>query len=126
MKRKRYVITASAFDKKGKLLSVGQNEYNRSHPLFKHFAVLAGESEEKIYKHAEFSACLAAGNKAIYSVFVQRYDSFGNPANAEPCRACKLLLKHFGVTKVRYTTKEGIKEVLVSSWTRKEMNHDRI
>jgi deoxycytidylate deaminase len=110
--RKKYYITATAFDKKGRVISTGVNEYNRSHPLFKAMSVLAGESEEKIYKHAEFSACIAAGRKEIYSLLVQRHHNNGEPANAEPCRTCKLVLKYFGVKKVLYTHEEGLKEFI--------------
>ena len=111
MTRKRYNITATAFDKKGRVLSTGKNEYNRSHPLYKHFAILAGESGQKIYKHAEFSACISAGKKEIYSILVQRHHSNGDPANAEPCKTCKIMLKSFGVKKVIFTHEDGIKEI---------------
>ena len=112
MTRKRYQITATAFDRKGRILSTQQNDYRRSHPLFKFFAIMAGESEEKIYKHAEFAACISAGKKDIHTVLVQRFHSNGDPANAEPCKTCKLVLKNFGVKKVYYTTSEGIKEYI--------------
>lgn len=111
--RKRYFITATCFDKKGKVISTGVNEYRRSHPLYKAFAVMSGASEEKIYKHAEFSACIAAGRKEIHSILVQRHHSDGSPANAEPCDTCKLMLRHFGVKKVIYTHEEGMKEIIL-------------
>lgn len=111
MTRKKYHITATAFDKKGRVISTGINEYNRSHPLFKHLSLLAGESEEKIYKHAEFSACIAAGRKEIHTLLVQRHHNNGEPANAEPCKTCKLVLKYFGVKKVIFTHEDGLKEM---------------
>lgn len=108
--RKQYHITATCFDKKGRVISTGVNEYQRSHPLFKHFAVISGESEEKIYKHAEFSACIAAGKKEIHSILVQRHSNDGTPANAAPCKICQNMLKAFGVKKVIYTHEQGMKE----------------
>lgn len=79
----------------------------------KHFAVLAGESPEKCWKHAELSAVLLSGDKTIDSILVQRYDSYGKPKIAKPCKTCQTMLKSFGVRTVRYTSEEGIKEQLV-------------
>lgn len=111
-RRKRYQITATCYDKRGRVISTGVNLYNKSHPLYKHFAVLAGESEEKIWQHAEFSACIAAGKKEIHSIFVERYHKDGSMANAEPCKTCKLMLKAFDVKTIRYTHDDGMKEII--------------
>lgn len=106
MTRKRFTITATAFDKKGNIIGAGTNSYQKSHPLMKHFAVLAGESTDKIYIHAELAAVLAAGKQQVHKLFVQRYLSNGEPAHAEPCPTCKAMLKAFGVTLIEYTTNE--------------------
>ena len=110
MSRKRYQLVATCFDKRGRPLGSGVNEYNRSHPLMQEFAVKAGESEEKIYRHAELNAVLASGRREIHSILVQRFQHNGDPANAMPCPTCQAMLKAFGVRMVRYTTEEGIKE----------------
>lgn len=110
MTRKRYEIVATCLDRKGRVLGTGVNDYNRSHPLAKHFAVVAGESEQKDKVHAELAAVLASGRKNIYSIFVQRFHNDGRLALAAPCPTCKAMLKGFGVKIVRYTTEEGIKE----------------
>lgn len=110
MKRKRYELIATAFDRKGRILGAGVNEYHRSHPLMKIYAEKAGESSCKIYKHAELSAVLSAGNKKVHSLLVQRFNNDGSPALAMPCPTCQAMLKDFGVKLVKYTTKEGIKE----------------
>lgn len=108
--RKRYTLVATCFDKKGRVLGAGINEYDRSHPLMQEFAIKAGESEEKIYRHAEFNAVLASGRKDIHSILVQRFSKDGNMANAMPCPTCQQMLKSFGVKLVRYTHDDGIKE----------------
>lgn len=110
MSRKRYVITASCFDKKGRHLSTGVNDYKKSHPLMKHFAVLAGESHEKHFQPAELSACLQARGREIDSILVQRFDSQGRMKMAMPCPTCRKMLEAFGVKIVRYTTENGVKE----------------
>lgn len=110
MKRKRYDLVATCFDKRKRVISSGANQYNKSHPLMKHFAELSGESDEKIYLHAELAALLAARGKEVDSVLVQRFDSEGSPRLAKPCKTCQTMLKAFGVRLVRYTTEEGVQE----------------
>lgn len=108
--RKRYTIVATCFDRKGRVLGAGTNNYNKSHPLMLHFAKLARESDEKIYQHAELNAVLQSGRKDIHSILVQRFHDNGDMAVAKPCPTCQAMLKGFGVKLVRYTTDEGIKE----------------
>lgn len=113
MKRKRYEIVATAFDRKGKVIGTGVNEYWRSHPMMKLYAEKAGESSCKIFKHAELSAVLSAGNKEIHSLLVQRFKNNGEPALAMPCPTCQAMIKDLDIKFVRYTTEEGIKEYYV-------------
>lgn len=108
--RRRYTLVATCFDRKGKVIGTGTNEYNRSHPLMQEFALKAGESEEKIYRHAELNAVLASGRKEIDSILVQRFHLNGDMANAMPCPTCQKMLKAFGIRVVKYTHPEGIKE----------------
>jgi deoxycytidylate deaminase len=108
--RKRYTIIATCFDRKGRVLGSGTNNYNKSHPLMQHFAVKAGESNDKIYVHAELAAVLQSGRKDIHSILVQRFHENGDMAVAKPCPTCQAMLKGFGVKLVRYTSEEGIQE----------------
>lgn len=73
----------------------------------KYHAILAGESESKIYRHAELSAVLDAGQREVHSIFVQRLDASGNPVNARPCKTCQSILKSFGVKVANFTTETG-------------------
>jgi deoxycytidylate deaminase len=114
MNHKKHHLIARCYDKRGRLISTGENEYRKSHPLFKHFAIQAGESEEKIYKHAEFSAIITAGKKIVDTINVERFHKNGQSANAEPCKTCKLMLSAFGVRRVIYTHEDGLKELYVN------------
>lgn len=73
------------------------------------YAMKAGESELKIFMHAELSAILASGNKEIHRIFVQRFDNSGEYALAMPCKTCQAIIKDFGIKVVEYTSPEGIK-----------------
>jgi deoxycytidylate deaminase len=113
MTRKRYEIIATVFDKRGRVIGNGVNQYSKSHPLFKKFAIEAGESPEKIYIHAEFAACISAGKKEIHSILIQRFHNNGEMANAFPCKTCQTMLKAFGVKIIRYTSDSGIQEIKI-------------
>lgn len=106
--RKKFHLTCTAFDRKGKILSHGENQYNKSHPLAKHFSVKAGESELKHCIHAELSAILRAGDKQIDSLFVQRFASDGTYALAMPCKSCQAAIKAYGIRLVRFTSNQGV------------------
>ena len=110
MTRKRYEIIASTFDKRGRVIASGKNDYSKSHPLMQHFSKIEGEHPDKVYKHAELVAVLKSRGQDIHSILVQRFDSEGNPKLAMPCKTCKAMLKAFGIQKILYTTEEGIKE----------------
>lgn len=104
----RQTIVATCFDRKGRVLGTGVNDYYRSHPLQKYFSIKAGLSADRIYIHAELAAVLASGKKRIHSIFVQRFGKRGDMLNAKPCKSCMLMLKFFDVKIVRYTHHLGI------------------
>ena len=90
-------------------MATAVNDYSKSHTLMKHFSQKAGESSDKIWLHAEVAALLKCKDKEVHSILVQRYDAFGNPKLARPCKTCQEAIKAFGVKEVRYTTEEGVK-----------------
>ena len=98
---RKYDITALAYDKKGRLLSVGRNSYVKTHPLQAKFSKEA-KKPHAVYLHAELSALLKA-RQQVHKLVVLRYDKQGNPALAAPCAACQLAIKSFGVKYVEHT-----------------------
>lgn len=113
MTRKRYEIISTTFDKRGRPIATGVNDYKKSNPLMKTFAKLAGESDQKIWVHSEMNAVLKSKHRDIDSILVQRFDSYGNAKLAKPCKTCTQMLKAFGIRVVRYSSEDGIKEELV-------------
>lgn len=99
--KKRHLLTATVFNKQGKVIGQATNNYTKSHPLQAHFAKLAGENH-RIYLHAEIAALLKCGLKRPYEIYVSRQTKDG-PGNAAPCPVCRLALEHFGVKKIGYT-----------------------
>lgn len=111
--RKKFVLTATTFCPKGRVIAHAQNQVTKTHPLQKHFAIKAGESELKCVTHAEIGAILKSRGKQIDSILVQRFAANGAPALAMPCKSCQEAIKAFGIRLVRYTTVTGVKTYFV-------------
>lgn len=112
MSRKKYLILAKAYDRKGNLLSTAQNMYKKSHPLQKYFAEKVGLPEKQCL-HAEILALVRCRDKKVYSMTVERYAANGSPALAKPCPVCAEAIRAYGVSVVHYTTSSGfVKEIL--------------
>jgi hypothetical protein len=101
VKRKRPVLTALAYDKRGRLLSVGRNSYVKTHPLQAHYSRKAGKPDA-IYLHAELAALLKA-KEPVHKLVVTRFGRKGQPLLAKPCAACQLAIEEFGVKHVEHT-----------------------
>jgi tRNA(Arg) A34 adenosine deaminase TadA len=99
----KHSLTAIIYDKKGKVLSVGQNSYIKTHPLMARYASKVGEPA-RIYLHAEIHAITKCKDlKRAYSIFVSRYNKQGQPVNAQPCRICQEALLKVGIKEIIHT-----------------------
>lgn len=98
----KLLITATVYDKKGRVLSSGINSYVKSHPKQQHFANRAG-IPEKSYLHAEVAAIVKLRHGVAHKIKVERYGKSGQPLNAEPCPVCKLAIEEAGIKFVEYT-----------------------
>src|SRR6187431_674251 len=98
----KHHIKATCYDKRGRVISTAVNDYRKSHPIQKHFAIKAG-NPEAVYLHAEIAALLRCGDRPPYRIEVERYKKDGSPGLAQPCAACMLALKHWGVNRITFT-----------------------
>lgn len=100
---KKFSMTAIIYDKRGRVLSVGNNSYVKTHPLQAEYARRAGEPE-KVYLHAEIHAITRCGclDKA-HKIVIFRYKEDGSPANARPCRICQSAIKASGIKYLEHT-----------------------
>jgi len=100
---KRYDIVATVFDKRGRVLGVGKNSYERTHPRQSKLAERVG-LPHKIYLHSEISALIKALKRGIpHKIKIERYDASGRPKLAKPCPICDLAIKEAGVKFIEYT-----------------------
>jgi deoxycytidylate deaminase len=99
--KRRYSIRATTYDKRGRVISIGYNDYDRTHPTQAMWAERAGHPQ-KLFLHAEIAALVKCrGNP--YKIKIERYDMQGRPKLAKPCAVCELAIKEAGIKFVEYT-----------------------
>ena len=103
MSKVRYQVTALITDKRGRVISIAQNSYVKSHPFQARLAEQMGEPH-KIYLHAEVHAILKCQDLSkAHRIFISRFDSTGNPVNAKPCKICAEAIRKAGIKIVEHT-----------------------
>ena len=110
--RKKFIIKATALDKKGVVLASALNDYFKSSPYQKSLSLRAGLSEMRTSVHAEVLCLVRAKrlhpNKRVHTLLIERYDSEGKPRLAKPCASCELAIRDSEVQVVLYTSENGI------------------
>lgn len=96
-------VTAFAYDRRGRLLSMGRNSYVKTHPLQAKAAREVGE-HYKIYLHAEVAALVKIKDwHKVHKLVVTRYSKSGQPMLAKPCKVCQRVINLAGVEHVEHT-----------------------
>lgn len=107
MAKKRYNITAIISDKRGRPISVGRNNYSKTHPYMRLMGEQVGEPY-KVALHAEVLAILRCNDLSkANKISIFRYDSLGNPRLAKPCKACMQAIKLSGIPNIEFTVDGG-------------------
>jgi tRNA(Arg) A34 adenosine deaminase TadA len=103
MSSKRQQVTAIIYDKRGRVLSMGQNSYIKSHPVQARHAKRVG-CEHNIYLHAEIAAITRCQDLSrAHKIFVARYDANGNPTLAKPCKICQSAISATRIKIIEHT-----------------------
>jgi len=99
----KHVLSAVIYDKRGRVISVGQNSYVKTHPLQAKHANQVG-LPDKQFLHAEIHAIVRCRDLSkAHRIFVSRWDSKGNPALAKPCPVCMSAIEAAGIEVVEHT-----------------------
>lgn len=98
----KHTVTATVYDKRGRILSKAMNSYEKTHPRQAKLAIKVG-IPEKLYLHAEVLALLRCRGRA-YKIRVERRNRQGQTRLAKPCPICELAIKQAGVKFVEYST----------------------
>jgi tRNA(Arg) A34 adenosine deaminase TadA len=99
----KHKITAVITDRRGRVLSIGQNSYIKTHPYQAKIAKQVGH-EDKIFLHAEIHAITRCKDLTkAHKISIFRYDKRGNPVLAKPCNICKTAIDVAGIQHIFHT-----------------------
>lgn len=99
----QHSITAVIYDRRGKVLSMGQNSYLKTHTIQARWAQKAGYPEKQ-FLHAEIHAITRCRDLSkAHKIFVTRYNKNGDPVLAKPCPVCTAAIKASGIKLIQYT-----------------------
>lgn len=92
--------------KKNKILSLGFNKPNKTHPASPNFWKTT---------HAEFDAIWSCNKEDLKgaSIYIFRQHKNGCLASSKPCKDCHNLIVYSGIKKVYYTDEGQFKEFIV-------------
>jgi tRNA(Arg) A34 adenosine deaminase TadA len=96
-------ITAIIKDKKGNVLSIGHNNYTKTHPFQAFHAAKVG-LPKKVFLHAEIDAIVRCKDiDRAYSIEVIRIGHSGKILSAKPCPICQSALKFTNIKEIFHT-----------------------
>ena len=99
----RQQVSAIIYDKRGRVLSVGQNSYVKTHPFQAKHAKLAG-MDEKVYLHAEIHAIVRCKDiSKANKILVTRWGKKGSQLYAKPCPVCMSAIEAAGIDIIEYS-----------------------
>lgn len=103
VQRGKQRLVAVITDRKGNVLSVGQNSYSKTHPMMKMYADKVNRPES-CFLHAEVDAIRRLGKDAhkAHNIHVARLDKQGNTVIAKPCEICQSVIDMMNLN-VEYT-----------------------
>lgn len=98
----KYSLTASIFDKRGRLLAIGRNSYVKTHPL--QAQVNSKIGKKQAFLHAEVAALVKVKDwSKAHRIVITRFNRNGDPVCARPCEACQYAIKLAGIKRIEHT-----------------------
>jgi len=96
-------LTAIIKDRKGKILSIAQNSYTKTHPLQAKYAN-AVKLPKKVFLHAEIHSIVKCADLSkAHSITVIRLNSRGEPLLAKPCPICMSAIRATNIKVINWT-----------------------
>ncbi|MDD2496224.1 MAG: hypothetical protein PHE29_13665 [Tissierellia bacterium] len=102
---KKYWVIAASLDNHNNIISIGENSYQKTHPVQMAWAIKAG-NRDKEYLHAEI-ASLVKNHSKPKSIVVVRMTCSGLVRMARPCNICNLALREAGIRDVYFSGDDG-------------------
>lgn len=111
--KRKQTLTAIIYDRRGRVISVGQNNYLKSHPKMLELCQKTEQNQHRIYLHAEVAAIVKAAKKREqpHHIHIMRFNKDGKPMLAAPCPMCQLAIKMAGIKIVTYTKNDDSEDI---------------
>jgi tRNA(Arg) A34 adenosine deaminase TadA len=98
LQNKKQRLCAIVTDRKGRILNIGFNSYNKTSTTQAYYAEKVGLSK-KIFIHAEIGALTNLQGKAD-TIYIARISKSGQPLPALPCKICQCAINDLGIKNV--------------------------
>jgi len=107
----KHIITAIISDRKNKVLSIGKNNYTKTHPIQAKHAKKVGEPMRN-FLHAEINAIVRCKDiDSAHRIQIFRYGKDGIQRLAKPCPICMSAIEATRIKVIEFTTEMGIERV---------------
>jgi deoxycytidylate deaminase len=103
---KKYWVIAASLDHHNNIISIGENSYQKTHPMQSRFSRQAGNRDRE-YLHAEI-ASLVKNRSIVESIMVVRMTCGGLVRMARPCNICNLALREAGIKYIYFSGDDEI------------------
>jgi len=98
LQNKKQRLCAIVTDKRGHILNIGFNSYNKTSTTQAYYADKVGLSN-KIYVHAEIGALTNLQGKPE-TIYVARINRKNEPVPASPCPICQMAIADAGIKEI--------------------------
>jgi deoxycytidylate deaminase len=106
----KHNVTAIIFSKKGRVLSIGRNNYTKTHPLQAFYASKVNEPSKQ-FLHAEIDAIIRCNHLDLaHSIHVYRFGKRGEKRIAKPCSVCMSAIEKTNIKHILFTENEREKK----------------
>lgn len=107
--RSRKILTAFIKNKRGNVLAIGKNNYEKTHPYMYSIASrIEGRNTKKIFLHAEIDAIVKCRNlEDAYKIEIFRINKAGKYATSKPCPICFSAILETNIEVIGYIDENG-------------------
>jgi deoxycytidylate deaminase len=103
---KKYWVIAASLDHHNNIISIGENSYQKTHPMQSRLAIKNG-TRDREYLHAEI-ASLVKVRSLVESIMVVRMTCGGLVRMARPCNICNLAIREAGIRNIHFSGDDGL------------------
>ena len=103
---KKYWVLAASLDHHNNIISIGENSYQKTHPMQSRLSLKAGNRNRE-YLHAEI-ASLVKNRSYVESIMVVRMTCGSLVRMARPCNICNLALREAQIKYIYFSGDDGL------------------